>query len=39
VVDTSLPSPRDIVEPGHEVSVYGKHYTVKARSVVVLRSV
>ncbi|MCH2448520.1 MAG: isoamylase [Gracilimonas sp.] len=36
VVDTSLPSPNDIAEPGGEKPIGGITYTVKARSVVVL---
>lgn len=35
-VDTSLPSPHDIVEPGSEVPLDGETYTVEPRSVVVL---
>jgi glycogen operon protein len=38
VVDTSLASPDDIVEPGNEVSLTTLEYLVKGRSVVVLRS-
>jgi isoamylase len=37
VVDTARPSPEDIVEPGTEPSLEGASYTVRARSVVVLR--
>ncbi len=37
VVDTSLPSPDDIVDPGREVRLDNRQYLVKARSVVVLR--
>ena len=37
VVDTSLPSPDDIAEPGHEVMLREQQYLVRARSVVVLR--
>ncbi|HMP41354.1 MAG TPA: isoamylase [Roseiflexaceae bacterium] len=37
VVDTSLDSPDDIVEPGHEPLLDGLEYTVHSRSVVVLR--
>ena len=36
VVDTSLPSPEDIVEPGHEPHIDGPDYPVNPRSVVVL---
>lgn len=36
VLDTSLASPEDIAEPGHETRVNGLEYVVKARSVVVL---
>jgi len=36
VVDTSLPSPDDIVDPGAEALVETQQYTVGARSVVVL---
>lgn len=36
VVDTSLPSPGDICEPGSEPVVSTNQYTVQARSVVVL---
>jgi glycogen operon protein len=37
VVDTSLPSPEDIAEPGQETRLTRLDYLVKARSVVVLR--
>jgi isoamylase len=37
VVDTSLPSPRDILEAGSEERLDGREYRVDARSVVVLR--
>jgi glycogen operon protein len=37
VVDTSLESPADIVDPGSEVRLTGQEYLVRARSVVVLR--
>ena len=37
VVDTSLPSPQDIAEPGQETPLTRLDYPVKARSVVVLR--
>jgi len=37
VVDTARPSPEDIVEPGNEPTVETESYTVRARSVVVLR--
>ena len=37
VVDTARPSPEDIVEPGHEPALETASYTVRARSVVVLR--
>lgn len=36
VIDTSLPSPDDFLEPGREESVKEKVYLVKGRSVVVL---
>lgn len=36
VVDTSLPSPDDVVEPGNEVQLASLDYRVPARSVVVL---
>ena len=36
LIDTALPSPEDICEPGERVPVVGLQYTVKARSVVVL---
>jgi glycogen operon protein len=36
VVDTSLPAPDDIVDPGAEVPVEGDRYPVGPRSVVVL---
>ena len=36
VVDTSLKSPYDIREPGHEVALRSAKYRVKERSVVVL---
>jgi isoamylase len=35
-VDTSLPSPNDVVEPGHELVISATNYLVKSRSVVVL---
>ena len=35
-IDTSLPSPHDIVDPGHEVPLASPSYTVAPRSVVVL---
>lgn len=35
-VDTSLPTPLDICEPGEEVTLQSPTYTVKARSIVVL---
>ena len=35
-VDTARRSPDDIAEPGHEPAVDSRHYTVRARSVVVL---
>ena len=38
VADTALASPQDIAEPGREVRVSGKEYTVSGRSVVVLVS-
>jgi isoamylase len=37
VVDTARPSPEDIVEPGTEPTLETVSYTVRARSVVVLR--
>jgi len=37
-VDTGLPSPDDIADPGNEARVVGAQYTVKAHSVVVLHS-
>ncbi len=37
VVDTAQPSPDDIVEPGREAPLEAASYTVRARSVVVLR--
>lgn len=36
VVDTSLESPNDIVEPGDEQPLENLHYNVKTRSVVIL---
>ena len=36
VIDTSLPSPKDILEPGLEEPIHSKTYLVKSRSVVVL---
>jgi isoamylase len=36
VVDTSLASPDDIVEPGHEPCISSMEYLVRGRSVVVL---
>lgn len=38
VIDTALPSPMDIVEPGEETVVSSNVYSVKERSVVVLVS-
>ncbi|NNJ12515.1 glycogen-debranching protein [Chloroflexales bacterium ZM16-3] len=38
VVDTSLPSPDDITDPGAEVALAAQSYTVAPRSIVVLRS-
>ncbi len=38
VIDTSLPSPNDIVEKGHSVPVDGHNYCVNGRSIVVLIS-
>lgn len=38
VVDTSRPSPDDIVDPGHEVPLQTMDYTADARSVVILLS-
>jgi isoamylase len=37
VVDTALPSPRDISEAGEEVTLRSARYVVQPRSVVVLR--
>lgn len=37
-IDTVLPSPIDIAEPGQEVEVSGQTYTVQGQSVVVLIS-
>jgi glycogen operon protein len=37
VVDTSLPSPEDIADPGHEVPVQSLIYRVGPRSIVVLK--
>ena len=37
VVDTALPSPQDIAEPGHETRLSRLDVLVRARSVVVLR--
>ena len=37
VVDTSLPSPEDICEPCREPPLATARYTVKARSIVILR--
>ena len=36
VVNTALPSPDDICEPGKEPPVAGREYRVEARSVVIL---
>ena len=36
VLDTSLPSPEDIAEPGHERAIQSLEYEVGPRSVVVL---
>jgi len=36
IVDTSLASPDDISEAGHETAVPGLRYVVRARSVVLL---
>ncbi len=36
VVETSLPSPQDIVDPGNTPSLQSLHYPVNARSIVVL---
>ncbi|HEY3285342.1 MAG TPA: isoamylase [Armatimonadota bacterium] len=36
VVDTSLPSPSDIADPGQETALWSLNYTVAARSTVVL---
>ena len=37
VVDTARPSPEDIVAPGTEPPLESVRYTVRARSIVVLR--
>jgi glycogen operon protein len=37
VADTSLPSPDDITDPGQETQLDSLRYSVRARSVVVLR--
>jgi isoamylase len=36
LVDTSLPSPHDVADPGHEQAVVGRTYHVQARSVAIL---
>lgn len=36
VIDTSLESPEDVLDPGHEAALRGPDYLVKARSIVVL---
>jgi isoamylase len=36
VIDTSQNSPHDICEPGQEQQIFGVHYTVGPRSIVVL---
>jgi len=36
VIDTSLASPDDIVEPGSEAGIQSSEYVVKGRSIVVL---
>jgi glycogen operon protein len=36
VVDTSLESPDDFLEPGNEVRLTSEDYVVRARSIVVL---
>ena len=36
VIDTSLPGPQDILDPGHEEPIGDLQYRVKARSIVVL---
>ena len=36
IVDTSLPSPADFVEPGQELVLQDLNYSVKTRSVVIL---
>ena len=38
VVDTALPSPDDISEPGKEPPVVEGEYRVEARSVVILKA-
>ena len=38
VVDTALPSPEDIADPGAEIAIDGSTYLVSGRSVVVLIS-
>jgi glycogen operon protein len=37
LVDTSLPSPEDITEPGTEILIKGNQYRLNDRSVVILR--
>jgi glycogen operon protein len=37
VIDTALPSPQDIIEPGKEPQLEDTKYKVRARSVVVLQ--
>ncbi len=36
VIDTSLPSPQDFLEPGSERALASREYRMKARSVVLL---
>ena len=38
VIDTAVPAPADLLEPGSEVSVDSPYYTAQGRSVVVLCS-
>ncbi|HEV3215334.1 MAG TPA: glycogen debranching protein GlgX [Vicinamibacterales bacterium] len=39
VIDTFVPSPRDIADPGQEVRFTGQRYTVQGRSIVALAAV
>ena len=38
VIDTSLPSPNDIVTPEQQIAIDGNSYVVTGRSIVVLTS-